>query len=378
MEGQIISKEIDYLREAVILLRIVSGSDNMARLEKRILSAVGKPTDRIRQILQLLKDIVQEAQERFQEQKKEIDYYFQCDEHTSLTAGDMVLLYENCPSAAPGKEAEQLRLFWQSLDEESYYGQFGECLTAYESGLDALEHPKALTDPMEILRTILKLNIPEEEKWKLQQIFLEPQKHREQVLPLLQGAVSLLHGHDRKIAPLTEEFYLFWSRTLEHTDIYDYIQENLGSALGKCQWGTVIRPQLMRPGTLGMQLKTQRGAFVPSPAYCWIGILYGEDLAIRSVLDGEEGNRQEIALYALKLLSDKSKFEILAYIRNRQAYGTELARQFGLTTATISHHMSTLVGEGLVEVTREDNKVFYRSRTEALRSILEYCLETLT
>lgn len=91
---------------------------------------------------------------------------------------------------------------------------------------------------------------------------------------------------------------------------------------------------------------------MPSPAYCWIGILYGEDLAIRTVLDGEEGNRQ--------------------------AYGSELARQFGLTTATISHHMSTLVGEGLVEVTREDNKVFYRSRTEALHSILEYCLETLT
>lgn len=378
MEEQIISKEIDYLKEAVTLLRIVSGSDNMDRLEKRILSAVGRQSDRIRQILQLLKKIEKEAQECFQEQKDEIDYYFQRSGQTSMTAGDMVLLYENCLSAAPGKEVEALRLFWQSLDEESYYEEFGECLTGYENGLDALEHPKALTDPMEILRTILKLNIPEEEKWKLQQIFLEPQKHRERILPLLQEAVTLLHGYDREIAPLTEEFFLFWSRTLEHTDIYDYIRENLGSALGKCQWGTVIRPQLMSPGTLGLQLKTQRGAFVPSPAYFWAGILYGEDFSIRSVLDGEEGNRQEIALYALKLLSDKSKFEILAYIRNRQAYGSELARQFGLTTATISHHMSTLVGEGLVEVTREDNKVFYRSRTEALRSILEYCIDALT
>lgn len=378
MEEQIISKEIDYLREAVILLQIVSSSDNMDRLEKRILGAVDKQTDRIRQILQLLKRIEKSAAECFQGEKETVDYYFRCFGQTFMTAGNMVLLNENCPPAAPGREVEELRLFWRNLDEESYYAEFGECLTGYENALDALESPKALTDPMEILRTILKLNIPEREKWKLQQIFLEPQKHRERVLPLLQEAVALLHGYDREIAPLTEEFFLFWSRTLEHTDIYDYIQKNLGSSLGKCQWGTIIRPQLMNPGTLGLQLKTQRGAFVPSPACFWAGLLYGEDFAIRSVLDGEEGNRQEIALYALKLLSDKSKFEILAYIRNRQAYGSELARQLGLTTATISYHMSALVGEGLVEVTREENKVFYRSRTDALRSILEYCIEALT
>lgn len=47
MEGQIINMEIDYLREAVALLQMVSSSDIWIGWKKRILGAVGKQTDRI-------------------------------------------------------------------------------------------------------------------------------------------------------------------------------------------------------------------------------------------------------------------------------------------------------------------------------------------
>jgi len=49
----------------------------------------------------------------------------------------------------------------------------------------------------------------------------------------------------------------------------------------------------------------------------------------------------------LKLLSDPSKFEILYFIRNKKAYGQEIAAEQKLTTATISHHMNTLMKLGL-------------------------------
>ena len=51
---------------------------------------------------------------------------------------------------------------------------------------------------------------------------------------------------------------------------------------------------------------------------------------------------------ALKLLGDKSKFEILRTVKDEGAYGAQLAKQMGLTTATISHHVNALLNRRLV------------------------------
>ena len=82
-------------------------------------------------------------------------------------------------------------------------------------------------------------------------------------------------------------------------------------------------------------------------------------------------------LEVLKVLSDKSKFEILSYIRDKRAYGSELAKHMGLTTATISHHMGALFDCGLVEMERENNRMFYREKKETMEQVLEYCRKTL-
>ncbi len=80
----------------------------------------------------------------------------------------------------------------------------------------------------------------------------------------------------------------------------------------------------------------------------------------------------------LKLLADKSKFAILSYIRDRKAYGSELAKHLKLTTATVSHHMNVLLAAGLVEVSHVDNRVYYTASRKALEEVFEYCRRTLT
>lgn len=84
------------------------------------------------------------------------------------------------------------------------------------------------------------------------------------------------------------------------------------------------------------------------------------------------------ALEVLKLLSDRSKFEILSYIRDKSAYGSELAKHLDLTTATISHHMGGLLGKGLVELEKENNRIFYRANTEEIAEVLSWCQRVLT
>ena len=79
----------------------------------------------------------------------------------------------------------------------------------------------------------------------------------------------------------------------------------------------------------------------------------------------------------LKLLADESKLEILALLRQRRRYGGELAKELKLTTATISHHMGILVGNGLVTLNKEMNRVYYELDEKAIRKLLEQVWELL-
>ena len=97
------------------------------------------------------------------------------------------------------------------------------------------------------------------------------------------------------------------------------------------------------------------------------------------MLGGEKENIPDIQqiVRTMKLLSDKSKFEILCRIHKEPAYGKQLAQEMKLTSATISHHMSALIAEGLVTMQMEEKKVYYQQDKENLRRILDRCREVL-
>lgn len=69
---------------------------------------------------------------------------------------------------------------------------------------------------------------------------------------------------------------------------------------------------------------------------------------------------------ALRVLGDPSKFEILRQTVGRPVYGLQLSKALGISTATVSHHVSQLSEQGLIREQREANRVYYRANTEQL------------
>lgn len=55
----------------------------------------------------------------------------------------------------------------------------------------------------------------------------------------------------------------------------------------------------------------------------------------------------------------------------------ELAKQFELTPATISHLMSALLGAGLVKIEKENTRIYYFADKETIAGLLEFCEKTL-
>ena len=72
----------------------------------------------------------------------------------------------------------------------------------------------------------------------------------------------------------------------------------------------------------------------------------------------------------LKIMGDKSKFEILNFVKETPSTNVEIAKHLNLTAATTSHHMNTLLTNGLVEIEQTDRKMIYSLSQAKIRELI--------
>ena len=81
---------------------------------------------------------------------------------------------------------------------------------------------------------------------------------------------------------------------------------------------------------------------------------------------------REILPGMLKILGDKSKFEILCSLKERGKYNLEIAEELRFTPATASHNMGILLSNHFVTVEKKDGKVYYRLNSETIAEVIRY------
>ena len=70
-----------------------------------------------------------------------------------------------------------------------------------------------------------------------------------------------------------------------------------------------------------------------------------------------------------KALSNPVRREILMLLKKQKLAAGDIAANFDLTGATISHHLNILKQAGLVFETREKNFIYYQLNTSLLKDI---------
>jgi DNA-binding MarR family transcriptional regulator len=103
-----------------------------------------------------------------------------------------------------------------------------------------------------------------------------------------------------------------------------------------------------------------------SKDYIRIGILLDE----RFEMVDRKIKKEDIAEVG-KLLSDKSKLDILEYVSRKPCYGKEIANELNLSTATISYHVNALIKSGFLQAEVIANKVYYCIERERISKYLE-------
>lgn len=296
------------------------------------------------------------------------------EEGEGRLAGLVTLWEDSAPEAYIS--LEELKKQLENLSEEEYCKKYSMALQCYASRIQDEWGQKSCDKPMEVIRFLMDMDIPEGEKWKLQTIFLKPEGHREKVFALLEMVIAVLQEYSEKLEGVAAAFAIYWERKLAGRNMAEFINERIGFVLEENPLGFGMRPGIFSPSAISMFARAEEDAHLSTPYVFTVGILFDDDFLI-SVTGADIKEKQEYNLKVLKILSDSSKFEILSYIKDKSAYGSQLAKHLGLTTATISHHMSALLSAGLVTMETRESKVYYKGNAKAIAEVLDYCKQVL-
>lgn len=73
-----------------------------------------------------------------------------------------------------------------------------------------------------------------------------------------------------------------------------------------------------------------------------------------------------------KALSDPTRREILALLRNGSMTAGQIVEHFDTTGATISHHLSILRQAGLIEDRKDGKYIYYELNTSVFQEVLAW------
>ena len=205
---------------------------------------------------------------------------------------------------------------------------------------------------------VLSMTVPAESRLALLDLHRNYREKIREAGKLLRPALAALEQEGTALMELAASF----GRELNQTGIETYLREITSLSLRD---GVIYRvyPLLLGPDTnLFLDCPQADGSIV---IYC--GVL--RQLLLRLVSD-TQGNVAQLC-EAFHLLADRTRLEILLYLKDHPAYGQELADHFGLARNTIHHHMNKFYNAGLVTCTVEGSRVYYAPDREHLRALVE-------
>ena len=376
--------QVDYPFEAYTALCWLADFEEDRKLvefRNAITKKYGADSVHIRNCLALDEDVLNRMEEVFADRMNLVKEYFMEIENRIVPA-ELVLGWTNMmdqelsifeDSTGIKQEYESLSMaerdanFLKELVHDMEMEEFDRIVGCEERGT-VLSDAERIRNIFSYIQT---MEIKQESKLRIQELYLQRDDYFYQMTAFLDEAIGVLKEFEERILALTEEWGVYWKKIVENGEFWDKISRILELDDGMTEKGFCLMPAVIQCASLYMNVESR---LVPRlrnyMATCRIGII---------MLDGFDWNSQMTEEYRLdemvpvfKALGDKSKADILLFIKDRPAYGSEIAKQFSLTTATVSHHMNKLLQLRIVQADVCEGKVYYQASKEALQELFEH------
>lgn len=224
--------------------------------------------------------------------------------------------------------------------------------------------PLGCDAPAPLFQQLEAFDLPAGDKWEIYRNLRDYDSALEELKALLEPVARRIGPVLERYQPLLEQTADYWRDYFAVHSFRDFKAELLGVERETAEAAErVVWFWWMGFGQLHCYQSRDREALN-------IGVLVRRENSPKAA-GYVQGNVQNI----LKLLSDKSKYDLLRRMVGRQSYGLELANEMGLTSGTISKHLNTLFSFGLLKLQRVNNRVYYQTDEGAVRLFLEQLAE---
>lgn len=378
MEEYKVVSEVGWNREAYEYLVAQMKGESKADFLKRQILKYQLPQDEFEELYLFFQKIEQEWNEVYtEEDKKELKTYFDMNYGELGCLAQLLLFFDEM------NYCESFDSFYtrtMNLTQEEINQGMMEKLTGLENGMGEMVDKEGVDsvpqniDPMEILKCISELQIPNEDKWQVQDIYMNFHTHSKRVFYLLEKAVKLLQKESKRISTYQKNFVTYWENKTKEEKLNELLRKHLQLDIDDNPNGYFIYPNLVEMSTIKVMENGLSGS-ARSRTFYGLGILFGTRYNFSRRTENPQKSQDLFVI--LKLLSDKSKFEILQFVADDWKYGSEIVKKTGLTSATISYHMNTLVHARLVDVKKEEKKVYFRQNQEYVSEMLSFCEKSI-
>ncbi len=334
--------------------------------------------------LNLLMRMTDDFEKEYKKELDPISFYFGTPQdgkqHEKLA---WLILLISTDELLAFKSAKDLRDFLTGLPTDEYNMRFFNVLQDYDNTVlkgtaksEDLAAPAQALDAVAITRYILKMDLPDSLLYRLEEVYFNREAHIEKLCFIINEVVSFMDKYRDELESVIKDFYDYWGRIQGDRSFYQFITEDIRflSGMEEYKGGYILVPSLhFAEFSLSLPENSDR-----RKAVLCMSLMYGQALSVNAMFGtASPGISTERAINAMKLLSDKSRFEIMRYIHSHNAYGNEIAEHLGLTTATVSHHMSTLLEANLISLEQKNGKIYYHINKDTLSWYINFYEEKL-
>lgn len=373
--------QIDYLTEAEqALCYIAEDKKEFQEFRELVLRKYGADSEHIKNCLALQENIHNRMDSIFESRMEQVRALFGEIENRLIPA-ELILCWDFLVPAnsAVYKNTGELRNIYQNLTPEQKDAYFFKALNR-NTEEDSFEryignenkgiHKSDAERICNIFSYIQAMEIRQESKLRIQEIYLKRDMYFEQVLKLIDETIIILKEYEDSMQRLLKIWEIYWKQIIDEGSFFEKIKYIFEADDNMMENGFCVIPSFMQPAALLVYVNDN---LIPKKKKymltCRIGVMLTDKLNLNSTIKEEFRTDEMVPVW--KALGDKSKFDILLYIKDRPAYGSEIARHFSLTTATVSHHMNKLLQLRLVQADLKDGKLYYQVRKDIIQEFFE-------
>ncbi len=220
----------------------------------------------------------------------------------------------------------------------------------------------SITSYADIIKFISVLPISGELKWELTSFYNDFDSIKGQLAVMIGKVGKLFYDGYELVRHYTDWFLANYRMSSVH-DAEKYLRENYKVLDGKKPDILYVIPSSAAADRIDYKMSYTEEKVTD---FLYIGVLHSAVVeASRSPFDDSRLTR------TLKVMGDKSKFEIMRLVSDEPKFGLELAQALEISTATISHHMAQLEEMDLIRTERDSNRVYYSLNRETVEYVVK-------